>query len=513
MIKTNALLLTDAYKLGHKSQYPEGTNWVVSNFTPRSAKHAPTTEDTVVVFGIQSMMKELIHDFNVGFFNRDIDEVLSEYISVVDTFVGDSEPETEHFKELHKLGYLPIEIRQMFPEGSQVKVGTPVLTIHNTKDEYFWLVNFLETYISSNLWKSMTAATIAKSYRNIVDKYSKITSAAEWFSAFQCHDFSSRGLSCTADINKTGSAHLTSFEGTDSLSAVLYVKQMYSSKVGASVPATEHSVMCMGTKQNEEETFRRLLTDVYPTGIVSIVSDTWDYWNVLTNTLPVLKDVIMQRFGKCVIRPDSGDPVDIICGTANAVEEHQYDGTVYYYNGKYYKDAIEVKPTPEEEGSVSVLSNIFGYTVTDTGYKTLDQHIGLIYGDSITLKRCNEILHKLMLKGFASDNVVFGVGSYSYQYITRDSFGFAMKATYGEVNGIGREIFKNPKTDSGVKKSIKGLFVVDESGVRQGVSKEEFLSMSNVVFNNGKLMNEVSMADIRAVLHDSRIAQNTQIAA
>jgi len=499
--QVNALLLTDAYKLGHMGQYPEGTNLVLSNFTPRSAKHSPTAENTVVVFGIQAMIKELTHDFNVGFFNRNIDEVLSEYVEVVDTFVGDSAPVTAHFRALHKLGYLPIEIRQMFPEGTQVKVGTPVLTIHNTQDEFFWLVNFLETYISSNLWKPMTVATIAKSYHNIVDKYSKITGAADWFTPFQCHDFSSRGLSCTTDINKTGSAHLTSFEGTDSLSAVLYVKQMYGTKVGASVPATEHSVMCMGTMENEEQTFKRLLTEVYPTGIVSIVSDTWDYWNVLTNTLPELKDIIMRRQGKCVIRPDSGNPVDIICGTANAVEEHQYDGTTYFYQGKYFKDSTEVQPTPGEEGSVSVLANIFGCTVTEQGFKTLDQHIGLIYGDSITLTRCNEILNKLMLKGFASDNIVFGVGSYSYQYITRDSFGFAMKATYGEVNGIGREIFKNPKTDSGVKKSLKGLFIVDDSGIRQGVSKEEFLAQNNIVFTDGTLMNEVSMADIRTILH------------
>ena len=157
-----------------------------------------------------------------------------------------------------------------------------------------------------------------------------------------------------------------------------------------------------------------MITETYPAGIVSIVSDTWDYWKVITEFIPTLKSEILARDGKVVIRPDSGDPVKIICGDPDA------------------------KPgSPEFKGSVECLWETFGGTETATGYKLLDGHIGLIYGDSITLERCEAICSQLEAKGFASTNVVFGIGSYTYQYVTRDTFGFAMKATYGEVNGKG----------------------------------------------------------------------------
>lgn len=207
---------------------------------------------------------------------------------------------------------------------------------------------------------------------------------------------------------------------------------------------TEHSVMCAGTQEDELETFTRLITDVYPKGIVSIVSDTWDFWKVVTKYLPALKDLIMARDGKVVIRPDSGDPVKIICGD------------------KYTSLVWGVLEVPEFYGVVEVLWKIFGGTINEKGYKVLDPHIGVIYGDSITLEIANTILQRLEENGFASSNIVFGIGSYSYQYITRDTFGMAMKATSVVVNGERRAISKNPKTDDGTKKSAKGVLNVIE---------------------------------------------------
>ena len=204
--------------------------------------------------------------------------------------------------------------------------------------------------------------------------------------------------------------------------------------IGGSVPATEHSVMCMGTKDNEIGTFERLITELYPTGIVSIVSDTWDFWQVITEYLPQLKSRIVARDGKVVIRPDSGDPVKIIVGDKDAVPG-----------------------SPEYKGAIECMWEVFGGTVTEKGYKLLDSHIGLIYGDSITLQRQEAILGGLKEKGFASFNVVLGIGSFTYEYVTRDTYGFAMKATYGEVNGEPRNIFKDPKTDDGTKKIRKRL--------------------------------------------------------
>ena len=178
---------------------------------------------------------------------------------------------------------------------------------------------------------------------------------------------------------------------------------------------------------------------------MSIVSDTWDLWEVLTEYLPQLKDEIMARDGKVVIRPDSGDPVDIICGT------------------RLGNDTTGSQSTSTESGVIELLWDTFGGTINEKGYKELDSHIGCIYGDAITHERAREIFERLEAKGFASTNIVFGVGSFTYQFNTRDTFGFAMKATYGEVNGVGREIFKDPITDNGEKKSAKGLLMVQKN--------------------------------------------------
>lgn len=252
---------------------------------------------------------------------------------------------------------------------------------------------------------------------------------------------------------------------------------------------TEHSVMCMGGNEDEVETFRRLIEDVYPTGIVSIVSDTWDFWKVITDYSVQLKDKIMARqpnalgLNKVVFRPDSGCPVKILCGDPEGATE------------------------AERKGAVECLWDIFGGTETDKGYKMLDEHVGLIYGDSITLERAATILERLAAKGFASTNVVFGVGSYTYQMITRDSFGMAMKATYGEVNGEGRELYKDPATDSGVKKSAKGLLRVEREDGQyvlydQQTWEQEAQGELRTVFEDGELLINDTFEAIRQRLRE-----------
>ncbi len=242
--------------------------------------------------------------------------------------------------------------------------------------------------------------------------------------------------------------------------------------------------MCMGEEQGEIATFRRLITELYPQGFVSVVSDTWDYWKVLTEYSRELRPEIMAREGRLVFRPDSGNPVEILCGTGD-------------------DQATDPTRTAQQKGSVEVLWEIFGGAVNSKGYKVLDPHVGLIYGDSITLERANEILSRLEAKGFASSNVVFGVGSYTYQYNTRDTFGFAMKATYGEVNGVGREIFKQPKTDSGMKNSARGLLRVDRNAAGELTLKDgqswaqESGGELKTRFLNGKLLNTEDLAALR----------------
>jgi len=294
----------------------------------------------------------------------------------------------------------------------------------------------------------------------------------------------------------SGAGHLLSFFGTDTIPAIEFLERYYNANtdkeiVGGSVAATEHSVMCMGTDAGEQDTFERLITEIYPSGIVSVVSDTWDLWKVLTEYLPNLKDKVLARKGKLVIRPDSGDPADILCGDPNAPEG------------------------PAREGVIRLLWDTFGGTTNTKGYRELDSHIGAIYGDSISLERAEQICSRLMESGFATTNVVLGIGSYTYQYNTRDTFGFAMKATYGEVNGEGRAIYKDPITDDGTKRSAKGLMkITKENGSYvledQVPWSEERGGELREVFRDGELLVDESLATIRKRLKEYReIAHGT----
>jgi nicotinamide phosphoribosyltransferase len=355
------------------------------------------------------------------------------------------------------------------------------MTIVNTRPEFYWLTNFLETLISNALWHPMTSATTAHQYRELLDSYAKATSDIPEFVDWQGHDFSMRGQTSVESSISSAAGHLLSFTGTDTIPGIEFLEKYYGADgekelIGGSVAATEHSVMCFGGKETEKETYLRLITEVYPSGIVSIVSDTWDYWKVVTETVRELKDIIMKRDGKVVIRPDSGDPAKILCGDPDATPD-----------------------SPQHKGTIQVLWDIFGGSTNSKGYKQLHPSIGCIYGDSITLERAKDICEQLKQKGFASTNVVFGIGSYTYQHVTRDTYGFAMKATWGVVNGQPIEVFKAPATDVGVKHSAKGLLKVNtDLTLSQGVTEaEEKEGMLQTIFEDGRLHNETTLSEIR----------------
>jgi nicotinamide phosphoribosyltransferase len=483
----NPMLFKDFYKADHRSQYPTGTSLVYANFTPRKSRNPYIRE--VVFFGIQAFIKEyLLNRFSKDFFDIPKEQALESYRRIIDSALGKGTITYEHVEALWELGYLPIKIKAL-PEGTRCPIGVPVLTIVNTLPEFFWVTNFLETILSAELWGPTTSATTAYEYRKLLNKYATETTGSTDFVQWQGHDFGFRGMFGLNAACMSGAGHLLSFTGTDTIPAISWLEQYYNADcekelVGGSVPASEHSVQCMGGPEGEFDIYERMITEVYPKGIVSLVSDTYDLWNVITNYLPRLKSKIMARDGKLVIRPDSGDPVDIICGTL----EQEWSGPI--------------ATQPNEKGVIQLLWEIFGGTVTPQGYKVLDPHIGAIYGDSITLERANSICERLKQKGFASTNIVLGIGSFTYQYVTRDSFGFAMKATYGEVNGVPREIFKDPKTDSGMKKSLKGLLVVYNDGtsikVKDQCTKfEETEGLLETVFENGKLIKDQSLSEIR----------------
>lgn len=494
-MRINPILLKDGYKVGHKFQYPEGTSLVYSNLTPRKSRNGDVQE--IVFFGLQYFIKEyLIREFNESFFSQPKEQVLKQYARRMDNYLGKDSITYDHIAALHDLGYLPLEIKAL-PEGTLVPMRVPIFTIKNTIPEFFWLTNMLETILSAILWKPCTSATTAFQYLKTFTRYAKETVGNDLsFIPWQGHDFSFRGMSGVEDALISGAGHLLSFAGTDTIPAIDFLETYYNANcekelIGGSVPATEHSVMCMGTQNDEIKTFERLISEVYPAGIVSIVSDTWDFWQVITEFLPALKSRILARNGKVVIRPDSGDPVKIIVGDMDAPVG-----------------------SPAYKGAIECMWETFGGIITEQGYKLLDGHIGLIYGDSITTERQLDILEGLKQKGFASYNVVLGIGSYTYEYVTRDTFGFAMKATYGEVNGVGRDIFKDPKTDDGTKKSAKGLMQVYRNTITgklevkdQCTWAEEAQGELKTVFKDGKVVVDWTLAEIRERLK-GRLEEN-----
>jgi nicotinamide phosphoribosyltransferase len=477
MIPITPILLKDGYKVGHKFQYPDDTEYIYSNFTARTARYADA--DYVISFGLQYFLKEYLQNqFNDNFFWQDKDKILAMYKRRIDNYLGKDSIKYDHIERLHDLQYLPLKIKAL-PEGTKVPAGVPLLTIINTDPEFFWLTNMLETMMSNLLWKGSTSATTAFQFRKKFEEYAELTGGNKDFIKWQGHDFSFRGMSGIEDALLSGAAHLTCFTGTDTIPAIDFLENYYGANsdkelIGGSVPATEHSVMSMGTKNSEIETYRRLVSKVYPSGILSIVSDTWDLWNVSDNILPAIKSEILARNGKIVIRPDSGDPVKIVCGD----EDHK--------------------------GLAERLWDVFGGTINEKGYKILDPHIGIIYGDSINLDRQARMLEGLRLKGFASTNIVLGIGSYTYEYVTRDTYGFVMKSTWGQTkSGGSMPIFKDPKTSEGTKTSHIGLLSVleDYNGIlfcRQNCTKEqEEQGELKVVFENGELRNEQNLFKIR----------------
>lgn len=475
-------LLKDGYKVGHVFQYHPTTTKIYANFTPRQSR--VDGENHIIWFGLQYFIRRyLIEEFEQSFFSRPLDDVIREYRRRITNYLGPT-PD-DHIAALHRLQYLPLRIKSL-PEGAKVPIRVPTMTIVNTVDEFFWLPNMLETLMSSVLWPMSTSATTAYGYRRRFERAAEATGGDPAFVKWQGHDFSMRGLMGPEAASMSGAGHLLSFTGTDTIPAIDLLERYYYANaekelIGGSVPATEHSVMSMGLHRGEQEVIRRLIEDVYPAGIVSLVSDTWDLWELLTNYVPALRETILKRDGKVVFRPDSGTPHLIL-------------------NGDPSSDRPAV-----QAGVVRILADIFGTTQTSKGFKLLNPHVGTIYGDSISPTEQVRILAGLAANDFASTNVVLGIGSYTYQHVTRDTYGWAMKSTWGVENGKAMPIFKKPATDNGTKNSAKGLLaVVEEDGtykLLEDVSESvEQTGALRPVFVDGKLLNKQSLASIRSIV-------------
>jgi len=506
-----ALIDTDAYKLDHRRQYPEGTEYVLSNMTARGSRVEGVSH--TINFGLQYFLKSWIEKAWAPFFEADEDEVAALYEEFTTSVLGPNDIGSDHIRSLHRLGHLPLRFRAL-PEGGRVPLRVPYFTVENTHPEFYWLTNYIETAMSSVIWQPSTSATTADRLRGLLDTWAVKTTGATAGVQWQGHDFSFRGMAGIDAAAASGAGHLLSFTGSDNLNVIAFVDEYYAGDNGlvlGSVAATEHSVMCAGAADaprdsqgriDEVGTYEHIL-NLYPTGLVSAVSDTYDLWAVITGVLPRLKEQIMTRDGKLVIRPDSGNPVDILTGN---MRPEDFEAA---------KIDLSFLPTPANYGVVELLWNIFGGTVNAQGYKVLDPHIGAIYGDSITYDRAEQVVQRLAAKGFASTNVVFGVGSYSYQGVTRDTYMTAIKATWVQINGEGKAIFKDPVTDNGTKKSAKGRLAV-AWGLNAVTGENDYIlvdgdagaklegtdaDMLKTVWEDGQFVKEYTFDEVRKNLH------------
>ena len=506
----SSILKTDFYKVTHMQQYNTGITHFTSYLTPRGSRFKNI--DKMVVFGIANFVNEILYkDFNENFFGKHWLDIYEDLIEVLHDGLHYSLPtikETElKIKKLYNLGYLPIELNGL-PEGTLCPMGVPAIEIRSTHPDFAWVAQSIESILSCEFWHPAISATMALEYKKIAKAaYDKTVDDDISHMTAMC-DFSMRGQESYASSVASGAAFLTSFYNCSTIESRRYIRENYNDTKPERVnglTSTEHSVMCSDYAicGDERETFRRLLTEVYPDTSFAAVADSYDFWNVVTNILPSLREEIEAHKGFIGIRHDSDEPVHalcgiksinlnkILCGEPEVNNFEDFESLVYeivnddlhfdeveevYFEYKFkditYKGVFDIIPyvesydhkgrewiayettflreerTPEDKGMVESLYELFGGYTNSKGYKVMNPKLKAVYGDSITIPRAKEIYKRLEEKGFAANNVSLGVGSFSMECLeedgvlkpfTRDSFSIAVKATYCIYNDNGEE--------------------------------------------------------------------------
>ena len=529
MTNYNPLLLIDFYKSTHHEQYPKGLTKMVSYYTPRMSRLDDT--DTITFFGLQGFIKEyLIKGFNENFFSRPEDEVVAEYERILDYTLGRGAYESQKIRDLHRLGYLPLEISAI-PEGIRTKVGVPQIEITNTHPDFVWLVNTIETMLSCTMWHTQISAEVGYRYRKIVDKWVEATCDDSVNPRKMLGDFSMRGQHSVESAIKSSAAWALSFDNTATVPAIMWLEDNYNCDVTKAPVAfgaisTEHSVMCSNYAVDGDEIthIKRLLTEIYPNHSFSMVSDSYDYWRLVEELLPQCKDEILAHNGTLSIRGDSGNPVEVLAGkdifyisdkdaegydlfadgrdTNDWFEEYcrdielDTDTTLYVnYKDKYY--AVEVScdwsnergawtdtkyyyvedygfkyteliPNAELLGTVWALDQIVGHTINSKGYKVLNPKLKAIYGDSIIPDYADEVYRRLAAQGYAANNVVMGVGSMSMMALVGYDWEAGSLVFAGKHNGTNC----GPYTRDTFGIAVKATYAEDENGKPINIFKQ-----------------------------------------
>lgn len=520
----NPTLMIDAYKLGHFAMMPKNINTIYSTWTARSEKYHPGCKNTVV-FGHQAFVQEYLVDFwNDNFFRMPLETIRDDFNKRVSAIFNPIYADFTRFEELHKLGYLPLRV-DAIPEGTLLPIRIPQCTLRNTDPRFGWLPQFLEDMWACHNWLPSTSATTAYYRRKDLEPFFERTCDDPSKVRMICGDFSMRGMTGEDAAYISSAAHLLSFDRTATVDANGLLEEYYQADTennpcGLGTPSLEHSVVCQGiayythlfmTGKLDDEYqavaqraginweigligemlfLYHLITKVQPTGVLSYVSDTNDYWAVLGKVAPALHPEIMKRNGKLVFRPDSGIPEFIVLGDAASIDKDIRDG------------------------SIRVLARHFGVTTNSKGYDVLDSHVGLIYGDAITAEIALKIANGLEKMSFSIENITFGIGAFTYQYVTRDTRGYAIKATAAIFNELGEmPLSKSPKTDDGTKVSLHGAVIVKrgyngeivcQDGYHIGYAEENKEQMLRPIFIDGIVCNMESIYQIRERLHEGR---------
>ncbi|MEH6446077.1 MAG: nicotinate phosphoribosyltransferase [Oceanospirillaceae bacterium] len=449
-MKKNLILDTDSYKLSHFKQYPSGTEQVFSYIESRGGYF-----DSTLFFGLQKALIEL----NENFPNWD------DFAEAQALTSAHGVPFNEQgWRELIELGYFPLEIRAV-PEGKVIHTQNVLVTVVNTDPRFYWLTSYLETSLLRAVWYPTTVATLSFECKKVINRYMQATCDNTDGLVFKLHDFGARGVSSEESACIGGAAHLVNFLGTDTLSAVRFARDYYAAGIcGFSIPATEHSTITSWGREHELDAYRNVL-EQFPDGLLACVSDSYDIFNAVGNLWgDKLKDQVNQRQGTLVIRPDSGDPEDIL-------------------------------PI-----LLDTLGESFGYSENSKGYKVLNDKVRLIQGDGIKLSSISHILEIMTAKGWSTENIAFGMGGGLLQQLNRDTQKFAMKNSAAKVNGQWRDVYKDPVTDHG-KRSKKGILDLQAGKTISIDASLLFAERPNsdlqVVYRDGRLMNKMTFQQIR----------------
>ena len=450
MINKTILLNSDSYKYSQYNQYPKGTEYVYSYIESRGGQWKNT-----VFFGLQMFIKEYL---TKPITKEDI--LLAEEIITAhgEPFYREG---WEYILENHN-GYLPLKIKAV-PEGTVVPVGNVLVTVENTDSNCWWLTSFVETALLRAVWYPTTVCSNSYESKRIILDYLNRTGDPSLID-FKLHDFGARGVSSLESAGIGGLAHLVNFKGTDTVTSLLYGREYYGIKTaGFSIPAMEHSTVTSWGREHEVDSYRNMI-NLYgnPGALVACVSDSYNIYEACQKWGTELKDDVINSGATLVVRPDSGYPPEVVANCLQILDEH------------------------------------FGHTVNEKGFKVLN-HVRVIQGDGITQDTIDRILHRMETAGYSADNIAFGQDGKLLQEVDHDTQKFAMKCSSIVVNGVPRDVYKQPITDMG-KESKKGRVTLykNKTGLFtdvEGSSDAEVVLQT--VFKDGKLIKEYNFDEIR----------------